>query len=145
MLGQDVQYSREVDDKKLIQIAKTSNRILLTRDLNLYKQAVSNGVKAFLFNLENTAEKLIELAKCFDFKLEINVTISRCPKCNTRIQPVSKQQVAGKVPKNTYSFYKEFWRCPKCGQIYWRGAHWKRIKKTLEEAKEKAENKLEKK
>lgn len=137
MLGQDVQYSRNFDDEKLIQIARTNNRTLLTRDLNLYQRAVANRVEAFYIEVESESEKLAKLAKRYGFKLEIDVSISRCPKCNSRIKPISKEQVADKVPENTYSFYDKFWRCPKCGQIYWRGAHWQRITRTLKTAKEK--------
>jgi len=45
--------------------------------------------------------------------------------------------VVGKVPKTTASYDNEFWECPGCGQVYWQGAHWKRINKTLREAKQK--------
>lgn len=142
MLGQDVQYSRNLDDEKLVEIARENNRILLTRDLNLYQRAVAKGAKSFYIEVESESEKLAKLAKRFGFKLEIDVSVSRCPKCNARIQPVSKDQVVDKVPKNTYSFYNKFWRCPNCGQIYWQGAHWERINRTLKEAGEKLKNEL---
>ncbi|MFQ6086405.1 MAG: Mut7-C RNAse domain-containing protein, partial [Candidatus Bathyarchaeia archaeon] len=34
-----------------------------------------------------------------------------------------------------------FWECPGCGKVYWRGSHWRRIGKTLSQAKEILENK----
>jgi uncharacterized protein with PIN domain len=61
---------------------------------------------------------------------------SRCPKCNVQVKPIPKEKVADKVEKSTFAYYNEFWECPKCGQIYWQGAHWTRIRKTLETAKE---------
>ena len=136
MLGQDVEYSRSVDDKKLIEMAKTEGRTLLTRDLKLYQQAMMQGVDAVLVEASTGAEKLADLARRFNFKLEIDVTVSRCPKCNTKIKPVPKDTVIDKVPKTTSFYYNEFWECPGCGQVYWRGAHWKRIEKTLREARE---------
>ena len=140
MLGQDVVYTGSMDDKELIQKAKKEQRILLTRDLELYQQAIGRGAEAFLVEGKTEAEKLANLAKRFRFKLEIDVKVSRCPKCNTRIKPVSKTDVINKIPKTTSSYYNEFWKCPKCQQVYWRGAHWKRIEKTLIEARKTLES-----
>lgn len=140
MLGQDVVYTGSMDDKELIQKVKKEKRILLTRDLELYQQAIGKGLETFLVEGETEAEKLAQLAKRFGFKLEIDVKVSRCPKCNTRIKSVSKTDVITKIPKTTSSYYNEFWECPKCQQVYWQGAHWKRIEKTLVEAKKTLES-----
>jgi len=139
MLGHDVEYSRSDDDKKLIERAKSEGRILLTRDLKLYQQAMTRGVEAVLVAASTGAENLADLAGRFNFKLEIDVTVSRCPKCNTKIKPVSKDMVIDRVPETTSTYYNEFWECPECGQIYWQGAHWKRIETTLKEARKALE------
>ncbi len=136
ILGYNVKYSNKLDDSQLIAIARKEDRILLTRDLELYQQAIGKGVKAFYIDGQTEGEKLAKLSKRFGVKLEVDMTSSRCPKCNTKVKPTLKENVEGKVEKSTFSYYNEFWECPKCGQIYWQGAHWKRIRKTLEEAKE---------
>lgn len=135
MLGYDVEYSNSLDDEQLIEIAKDQSRILLTRDLTLYRKASTQGIDTFFVEGATGVEKLANLARQFNLRLEIDATVSRCPKCNTRIQSISKEKVVDKVPKTTSSIYNEFWDCPGCGQVYWRGAHWKRINKTLEEAR----------
>ena len=144
ILGHNVKYSNKLDDNQLLTIAKKERRILLTRDLELYQQATAKGVNAFYFEGTDEAERLAQLAKRFGIKLEVDMTISRCPKCNTRVKPIEKEKIADKVEKSTFTYYNEFWQCPKCEQIYWQGAHWTRIRKTLEQAKEKLE-KLQKK
>lgn len=140
LLGYDVEYANDMEDKKLMAMAKKEKRILLTRDLELYQQANARGVDAFLVEGITETERLANMAKKYDFPLEIDVTVSRCPKCNTKIKPVEKDQIAAKVEKATFTFYNEFWECPKCGQVYWQGAHWKRITETLNEARKKLEN-----
>jgi len=135
MLGQDVQYSNKLDDAELIVMAKKEHRILLTRDVELYQRAVARGIDAFYIEGQTEAAKLAELAKRFDVPLEIDLKRSRCPRCNTKIRPTPKEKLAGKVEKNTFIYYNEFWKCPKCGHIYWQGAHWGRIRATLEKAK----------
>jgi uncharacterized protein with PIN domain len=135
MLGQDVKYSNQSEDAELTAIAEKEHRILLTRDLELYQRAVANSIDAFYVEGRTEAEKLAELAERFDFSLTINLKRSRCPRCNTQIHLTPKEKLAGKVEKNTFIHYDEFWQCSKCGQIYWQGAHWKGIQVTLEEAK----------
>lgn len=136
MLGQDVEYLRMLDDEELINVAKEERRILLTRDLELFQKASTRDVKTFLVEGGTEAEKLAELALEFGFKLEIDIKVSRCPKCNSRIKPVSKEEVIEEIPESTSRFYDEFWRCSKCGQIYWQGSHWRRIDETLRQAKQ---------
>ena len=135
MLGHNVKYASALSDDKLLKIAKVEHRILLTRDLELYQQAIAKGIKAAYVEGADEAEKLAKLAKRYGFPLEIDLKISRCPKCNARIKPIEKESVKGRVPESTYKYYDKFWECPKCGQIYWQGAHWKRISATLEKAK----------
>jgi uncharacterized protein with PIN domain len=138
MLGHNVKYSNKLDDAQLIAIAKREKRVLLTRDLELYQQATAKGVQAFYVDGKTEAERLAQLAKKFGISLEIDMAVSRCPKCNARVKPTSKENVKDKVEETTFAYYNEFWQCPKCGQVYWQGAHWKRIRKTLETAKELA-------
>lgn len=135
MLGQDVIYAGSTDDIELILKAKKESRILLTRDVTLYQRAIAKGAEAFLLESPNQITNLAQVAERFRLPLEINPDNSRCPKCNTKIKPIPKMEAEGKVPEKTLTHYDEFWQCPNCGQIYWRGAHWKEIEKTLAEAK----------
>ena len=136
MLGQDVEYSNNAEDSKLLAVAKKENRILLTRDFELYQRALGKNVDAFYLEGSTGEEKLAELAKRYGIPLEIDMSISRCPKCNSLVKPVPQEKLAETIEKNTFEHYNEFWQCSKCGQIYWQGAHWTRIKKSLETARE---------
>lgn len=136
MLGHDVKYSNKLGDTQLITIAKTERRILLTRDLQLYRQATSKGIGTFYLGGKTEREKLAQLAERFKIELSMDMTTSRCPKCNTQVRSIPKDRVVDKVEKSTFEHYNEFWECPRCGQIYWQGAHWTRIRRTLEKATE---------
>jgi uncharacterized protein with PIN domain len=140
MLGHDVHYYRDSEDKRLLEMAKTDKRVLLTRDLELYQRAKTQAVEAVFVEAADEAGKLADLASRFGFKLEIDLSISRCPKCNEMIRAVSKEDVVHQIPELTSTYYDEFWKCLGCGQVYWRGAHWKKIEKTLEEANSKLEH-----
>ena len=141
MLGHDVVYTGSMNDNELILKAKKENRILLTRDVQLYQRAIAKGAEAFLLESPNQITNLAQAAGRFKFPLEINPEISRCPKCNTKIRSILKTEATIKVPEKTLVHYDDFWQCPNCQQVYWRGAHWKKIEQTLIEAQKTLEDK----
>ena len=134
ILGHDVKYLRTAEDRALIKRASDEKRILLTKDKELYKKSVAAGIEAYLVEGRTRIEVLAGLATHFDFLLELNMDNSRCPKCNGVVKAVSKREVANNLNTSTYSYYDLFWKCLACGQIYWKGPHWKRIKETLANA-----------
>jgi uncharacterized protein len=139
MMGHDAKYSTLMSDAELLVTAKTEGRVLLTRDLALFQQSVAKGIDAYY--LEGTREQrcLVELSKRFGIALEINLSESRCPKCNGKLAPISIKEVADKVEKKTLMYYHQFWQCSDCGSVYWQGSHWIKIRQALKEAKEEVE------
>ncbi|UCC27572.1 MAG: Mut7-C RNAse domain-containing protein [Candidatus Bathyarchaeota archaeon] len=135
MLGQDVEYTTAMADETLILEAKKTSRILLTRDIQLFQRAMTRGAEALLIEGMDEAENLADLATRFRFRLQINLKTSRCSKCNTQIRSVRKDRIIDRIPEKTSTYYNEFWECPNCKQVYWQGAHWKRIEKTLRDAR----------
>ena len=140
MLGQDVTYSTELNDSELLEVAKKENRVLLTRDLELYKRAIAKGIEAFYAEGEAESGRLAELAQRYDLTLAVDMEKSRCPVCNTKLKGTPKEQLTSELEKNTLTYYDKFWKCSNCGQVYWQGAHWKQITNTINEAKEKLNN-----
>ena len=134
MLGQDVVYSTELSDSEFLEVAKEENRILLTKDLELYKRAIARGSDAFYVEGETESDHLAELAQRYALTLAIDMEKSHCPVCNTKLKATPKEQLTNELEKTTLAYYDQFWKCPNCGQIYWQGAHWKQINNTLNEA-----------
>ncbi|HLN89848.1 MAG TPA: Mut7-C RNAse domain-containing protein [Candidatus Binatia bacterium] len=134
MLGQDVLYSVQLGDSELLELAKKENRILLTKDFELYKRATSRGLDTYYVEGKTESERLAEVSKRYNLQLTINMDESHCPICNTKLNSVPKEQLQSELEKNTFTYYDKFWKCPNCGQIYWQGAHWKQINNTLIQA-----------
>lgn len=143
MMGHDAKYSTKFEDAELLAIAKAENRVLLTRDLELYQRAIAKGLDAYYVEGVTEAERLAELARRFEIALAIDLEKSRCPHCNTKLHSATKEEIANKLEENTLKYYDAFWNCPNCGSVYWQGAHWKKIQATLDEAKEVLEKKAE--
>ncbi|MGD0804781.1 MAG: Mut7-C RNAse domain-containing protein [Candidatus Bathyarchaeia archaeon] len=125
----DTEYKRDTPDDDLIESARRDGRILLTRDEALVNRARKRGVEAIYIENEDDKGALRQIAK--EFELEYDPTQARCPKCNNTVDKVRKDQVNDKVPEGTLKVIDEYWICPRCGSIYWRGSHWSRIVETL--------------
>ena len=137
MLGHDVVYSVQFDDAELLELAKKEERVLLTKDFELYKRAISRDMDAYYVEGKTESERLAEVAKRYNLSFAVDMDKSHCPICNTKLNPTPKEQLKDELEKNTYKYYNEFWKCPNCGQIYWQGAHWKQINNTLTQAQKR--------
>lgn len=127
--GYDTEYRKDTWDDDLIEEARSEDRILLTRDEVLVKRARKRGVEAIYIVHEGDEEALNQLAH--ELGLVFDPTHARCPKCNHIVEKVFKQDVVERVPEGTFRVVDDFWVCPSCGSIYWRGSHWSRIVETL--------------
>ncbi len=144
MLGQDVTYNVQLNDNELLDLAKKESRVLLTKDLELYRRAAAMDTDAFFVEGKSESERLAEIAERYGLTLAVDMEKSNCPVCNTKLKATPKEQLSGELQKNTFTYYEKFWKCPNCGQIYWQGAHWKQISNTLSEAQTKLEKLKEK-
>ena len=57
MLGHDVIYLVEFDDSELLELAKKEERVLLTKDLDLYKRAIGRGLDSYYVEGKTEPEK----------------------------------------------------------------------------------------
>ena len=137
MMGHDAKYSSNLADKELLNIANKENRILLTRDFQLFQKAINQGLKTTFIEGKTEPERIAEVAQKNNIILEVDPDKSNCSVCNTKLRETSKSEIDEKVEKNTLKYYDKFWLCPNCGKVYWQGAHWKNIETTLKMAKEK--------
>ncbi|HSV49384.1 MAG TPA: Mut7-C RNAse domain-containing protein [Candidatus Acidoferrales bacterium] len=136
MMGQDVTYNTKFNDNELLRLSKVESRVLLTKDFELYKRAISRGLESFYVEGKRESERLAEIAKRYGLTLEIDMDKSHCPICNTPLKAAPKEELKDKIEPNTYTYYDKFWRCPNCSQIYWQGAHWKQISNTIIQAQQ---------
>jgi uncharacterized protein with PIN domain len=138
LIGYDVLYLKDFDDAELIEEARKKNRILLTSDLELYKQTKKQSIKSLLIKEKEKAGMLAQVVSQYNLSLDVNPAKSRCPKCGKSLNPISKEKIKNKIPPSTLKFYDYFWICSnkKCCKIYWYGSHWKKINIVLNRAKE---------
>jgi uncharacterized protein with PIN domain len=136
MLGYDTKYVNDMGDDDILKVALDEGRIILTRDYQLFRKANMHRIKAIFVEGDSHIEKLANISKQLNIRLEIDINKSRCPKCNAKIRVIGKEDIEDKIPKTTFKIYNDFWICTGCGQIYWRGSHWKKINSSLSQARE---------
>jgi len=61
MMGQDVIYSVQFSDSELLKLAKAEERVLLTRDFELYKRAITRSLDSFYVEGKTESERLAEV------------------------------------------------------------------------------------
>jgi uncharacterized protein with PIN domain len=140
MIGVDAAYLREADDEQLLDLARSEGRVLVTRDEGLHERAVRGGVRAILLKSGSLTEQLAHVVRELGCELTVVSDRSRCPSCNSSLMRASREEVEGLIPEGSLKRHDEFWRCVKCGKVYWRGRHFLDIERTLSEARELAFN-----
>jgi uncharacterized protein with PIN domain len=130
LLGFDVAYDRDADDRQLLAIMGESRRALLTRDRRLLMHAIVQH--GYYLRSQNPINQTIEVLRRFDLFSAI-APFTRCLRCNAPLQKVEKADVIQKLEPLTKIYYEEFRRCTGCGQIYWAGSHFSKLQKRLKE------------
>lgn len=139
LLGFDTAWERDIDDEKIVELAREEKRIILTRDKGILKNSrVTHG-----YWLRNTdsLRQLEEVIRAIDLAGDIE-PYTRCMECNGNLQPVKRSEVARAVPLQVYLVYRDFKQCTSCKRIYWKGSHLKRLDKIVARARNAASRML---
>ncbi len=124
LLGFDTLYRNDYDDPKIISIAVTRRRIILTRDRKLlHAKVVTHGC---LVRSQKPEEQVREVLERFDL-YNLITPFRRCTVCNGLINDVAKQDVLDQLEPKTKKYYFDFYQCDTCGKIYWEGSHFERM------------------
>jgi uncharacterized protein len=131
IMGSDVAYYRDIQDRELIQRAQKEDRVILTRDTQLIRRRKA-GVLLFLVQGDGFREQLKQVS--LQFSLDpFKDLLSRCSACNAMLSEVDKEAVKGFVPEYVFNHQAGFRTCPGCSRIYWPATHRDAIIKTLQE------------
>jgi uncharacterized protein with PIN domain len=124
ILGFDALYSNDAEDEQLAIIASEQKRILLTYDRELLKRSIV--VYGYYVRSRKPAMQLTEVLKRFGLGSHIR-PFQRCLRCNTLLQEAAKEDILSQIPECVRDSQHEFYRCPACGRIYWKGTHYENM------------------
>ncbi|WP_317175587.1 Mut7-C RNAse domain-containing protein [Pontibacter beigongshangensis] len=129
LLGFDSRYQNDYADTSIAQLALKENRIVLTRDIGLLKhRSIHRG---YWLRSQHLQEQLAEVIAYFRLGPRFE-TFSRCLACKGQIVPVPKAEVVDQLPPKTRRYFNEFYRCPSCRRVYWKGSHYERMQEFLQ-------------
>ena len=127
-MGFDTLYFPQIDDNDLIELANKEDRVILTRDRELYKRKKADCV---LLQEIEIGRQLQEVIRMFDLK-NSTCNLSRCIVCNQPLIVVEKEGILERLPPKVVIYFSYFELCKECDRLYWHGDHYKRMKAYLE-------------
>lgn len=135
LLGFDVDYQDGRDDDELAEISEKTGRLLMSRDRQiLMRRNVSRGM-----SIRNTDpdKQVMEVLERLDLWKSC-VPFSRCIECNGDVKGVPTgseeyMRMKGDIPEGVLKWCTEYYRCSSCSRIYWKGSHYDKLKKKVEE------------
>ncbi len=132
MLGYDTLFINNIDDEELIAIGLKEKRALLTKDTQIMQRRVvtSGMLKALLIVDDNPKAQLLQVVRAMKLDQERKFTL--CLECNEPLVPKRKDEVQELVPPYVFKTQSQYFQCPTCHRIYWRGTHWQRMKQEVE-------------
>src|SRR5580765_120405 len=137
LLGFDVAYLKNADDRQLLEVMARENRALLTRDRRLLMHGIVQH--GYYPRSQNADEQTIEVVRRF-YLSELIAPFTRCLRCNAPLEEAAKADVIDKLEPLTKIYYDQFRRCRDCKQIYWSGSHFPKLQKRIEEIRSGAQD-----
>jgi len=132
MMGLDVLYKNNFSDNEIVQLSLKERRAILTRDRGILKRnEVTHG---YWVRSTKVEEQVKEVIKRFDLQKEIK-EFSRCIECNELLKSIKKEIVINQLPPKVATSQNEFYCCPACNKIYWKGTHYLRMIKFIQSIK----------
>lgn len=138
LLGFDVAYDQNANDRQLLEVMAGENRALLTRDRRLLMHAIVQH--GYYPRSQNADEQTIEVVRRFDLPRLI-APFTRCLRCNALLEEATKAEIIDNLEPLTKIYYDQFRRCPGCKQIYWSGSHFPKLQKRIEKIRSRVRGK----
>ena len=130
LLGFDALYRNDFDDTELARLAGEEQRILLTRDRGLLKRnSITHG---YYVRETDPRRQLQEVLARFDLYRSVR-SFQRCTCCNGLLATVAKERIWDRLEPDTRHYFDQFWMCGGCQRIYWKGSHYVRMQRLIED------------
>ncbi|MDN5354830.1 MAG: uncharacterized protein PWQ09_1586 [Candidatus Cloacimonadota bacterium] len=127
-LGYDSLVGQSISLHNLRRIGYRDRRIILTRSRKVARSP--HHFPRRLIRSEDSWQQLQEIKDLLEY--DEKSIFSRCLECNRVLVPIEKEQIKNLVPSFVFQTQNSFSYCKKCGKIFWKGSHYKDMKKKLD-------------
>jgi uncharacterized protein with PIN domain len=122
ILGFDAAWNKEVRTHALIERANAEGRIFLTRNTHIADQ-YPQPAKILVLNETDPVKQVHFVIQKFQLDPQARL-FSKCIRCNVFLEKVgNKETVRERVHPNVYERFADFFKCPQCGTVFWKGSH----------------------
>ncbi len=131
-MGYDTQFFKGSNDSRMVAIALTEGRVILTKDTQIMKRGVitRGRLKAILIQSDQPEMQMQQVVGSLHLDCRFK-PFSVCLECNQPLVEKTKEQVKDLVPTYVFKTQNQFMECTSCHRIYWRGKHWQRMRERL--------------
>ena len=131
MAGFDTLYSNDLTDDTVEALAIEDDRIILTRDRELLKRrTITHGC---FVHATRPEDQFREIARRLDLAGMAH-PFSLCLHCNAPLRAVPKAEVLAQLPDAVRQTQDSFSKCDRCGRVFWKGSHYRRMAALIERA-----------
>ncbi|MDV3292706.1 MAG: hypothetical protein LYZ70_00360 [Nitrososphaerales archaeon] len=128
--GFDTIYYNGGQDADLLGLCRRQRRILVTADRLLSIRAERAGLGVLLVSGSTDGSRITAMiAGARQRGLALRKGESLCSVCNGRLTPIPKSAAVETLPAAVVRRHRTFLRCEDCGKVYWRGSHWKKLRR----------------
>lgn len=119
--GCDTVYARGLGDAEILALARTEDRIVVTRDRALAARAP----RSLLLTSPRLGDQWKTVRTAYP-EIPSDVSFVRCTECNGRLNPYAPPPgtaPAPGIPWDRVARGLSLYRCAECGHVYWEGTH----------------------
>jgi uncharacterized protein with PIN domain len=130
--GFDTVFINDLDDNRLVRLALSEGRVLLTKDTQIIKRrvAATGRLKVIMIEADEVKAQLCQVVKVLNLSDKIKA-FTLCLECNQPLVTKAKEEVKDIVPPYVFQTQTQYMQCPACQRVYWRGTHWQRMSREL--------------
>ena len=130
MLGRLARWLRllgyDAPQPKRLPVQAAPGEMLLTR-----RRAWQGRPGVVFIRHDHLEDQLKQVLTDLELTPEPSQIFSRCLDCNVPVEPLAREDAAGRVPDYILDTAEGFTECPICGRVFWPGSHGKRAKERL--------------
>jgi uncharacterized protein with PIN domain len=131
LAGFDTLYDTPPPDwRRLRARAKADNRVVLSRTHQVIGRLKAE--QGLLIRHDAPIDQIRQVISYFHIGPGDLDPLSRCARCNCRLQPADEAHLQNAVPDFIRQHHVRFRMCAQCHRVYWRGTHSSRMASLFE-------------
>lgn len=131
--GYEAEWRAGLAGEALLAEGRRRGAVVLTSDHEVFlRRQVKDGRLAALHvpSRDGLPAQLALVVRTFG----LEAREPRCTACGGALLPAAKADVQARIPPRTAAWKDEYFTCTGCGQLFWKGTHWDRIRRRLRDA-----------